>query len=73
MKTFDVTKINCSMLLQFGRNDHSKGFSDPESAENLQKTMKAAGVDSELDIYENCGHAFMNRDRSDAFNKEGDK
>jgi hypothetical protein len=37
-----------------------KGFSDPESGKNLEKTATDAGVKFTTVIWENAGHAFMN-------------
>jgi dienelactone hydrolase len=37
-----------------------QGFSDPESIQKVVDSMKAAGADVELFMYDGSGHAFMN-------------
>jgi len=60
---FPVDNIKIPILAHFGRDDEMKGFSDVEAAANLEKTLKAAGKQIQVVIWDNCGHAFMNRDR----------
>jgi carboxymethylenebutenolidase len=64
LKTFDVGKIKCPVLLHFAELDDAKGFSDPESAKNLSQKMAEKGVDNRLIIWEKGQHAFMNQDSS---------
>lgn len=59
---FPVKNIKCPVLMQVGKLDDTKGFSDPESCENLKKKAKEANVDFELIVWEGCKHAFMNQD-----------
>jgi hypothetical protein len=37
-----------------------QGFSDPESIKKVVDSMKAAGANVELFMYDGSGHAFMN-------------
>jgi len=74
----DLTKVpvantKAPMQLHFGRKDDAKGFSDPEAANALEKAMKDGKVDVTLFMYEEAGHAFMNRDRPDAYNEKAAK
>jgi len=57
--------------LQFGKQDTHKGFSDEEKATQVYREMLAAKLNVELVVYDNAGHAFMNRDRPDAFKQDG--
>jgi carboxymethylenebutenolidase len=61
------------VLMHFGQTDDSKGFSDPESAAKLQEKLQQSHVNSRLFMYDGVGHAFMNKDRPEVYNKEGKK
>lgn len=67
-----LEKIQVPVLMQFGKEDDHKGFSDPEAANKAYEKMKSAGVDVELHMYDDVGHAFMNgfTDRSKEVMKE---
>jgi carboxymethylenebutenolidase len=67
LSKYELSKIKKPVLAQFGDKDHAKGFSDPESAYNLEKKAKEAGVDFTLHMWEGGDHAFMNQDR-DTYN-----
>lgn len=47
----------------FGDLDTLKGFSDPETASQLEVKMKEAGAPAEFFYYDGVGHAFMNEGR----------
>jgi carboxymethylenebutenolidase len=66
---FPVDTVKVPVLAQFAENDQLKGFSDVESAKNLEAKAKAAGVALTLHIWENANHAFMNVN-SPNYNKE---
>eukprot|EP01116_Phalansterium_solitarium_P015780 TRINITY_DN351_c0_g1_i1.p2 TRINITY_DN351_c0_g1~~TRINITY_DN351_c0_g1_i1.p2 ORF type:complete len:235 (+),score=58.07 TRINITY_DN351_c0_g1_i1:68-772(+) len=65
-----ASNIKVPILAHFGRDDTMKGFSDPEAAENLESTLKAAGKDIQIHMWDGAGHAFMNRDRPSAYRPE---
>lgn len=46
----------------FGRNDHSKGFSDVETAEKLRAMLAASPASAACDVivHDGVGHGFMN-------------
>jgi len=67
---YKVSNIKAPMLLQFGKTDAHAGFSDEASAVKLYRAMSEAKVNVELCIYEGAGHAFMNKDRPDAYNAD---
>jgi len=67
---FKSSNIKSPILLLFGKNDESKGFSDEETATKLFSELQQHKVDSQLVIYDKVGHAFMNRDRPDVFNQQ---
>lgn len=69
LNVWDLKKITCPVFLNFAELDDLKGFSDPESARELEKKMKEIGVDVVLKVWENSKHAFMNQD-SDRYNKD---
>jgi carboxymethylenebutenolidase len=66
---YNLANIKVPVLAQFGDKDHAKGFSDPETAVNLEKKAKEAGVDFTLHLWEGGEHAFMNQDR-ETYNSE---
>jgi carboxymethylenebutenolidase len=66
---FNLGNIKTPILAHFGEKDHSKGFSDPEAAHNLEKQAKEAGVNFTLHMWEGADHAFMNQDR-DTYKEE---
>jgi len=57
----DPTQAKAPVQAHFGANDTMKGFSDPESAKQLEENLKKAEVPSEVYLYPNVGHAFMNK------------
>jgi len=65
-----IDNIKIPLQAHFGDLDDAKEFSDPSAANNLETTLKNAGVDITLYRYANAGHAFTNRDRKSAFNEE---
>lgn len=67
-----VEKIKIPVLLQFGKEDGTEGFSTPDVAQATFDKMKSAGGDVDLDIYPNVGHAFMNGFTEDAVQKMKD-
>ncbi|XP_002983107.2 uncharacterized protein LOC9654293 [Selaginella moellendorffii] len=56
----DTSKLKIPVQAHFGELDQLAGFSDVAAAKALEKNLEAAGVDSEVIIYPNNGHAFMN-------------
>lgn len=56
----DPTQAKAPVQAHFGQNDKLKGFSDAESAKALEKQLQKSGVPSEVYIYPNVSHAFMN-------------
>jgi len=66
---FNLSNIKVPVMAQFGSLDQAKGFSDPESAKNLETKAKEAGVTFELVMWEDGNHAFMNQD-SQNYNPE---
>ena len=70
----DLTKypletVKIPMLAQFGEHDHAKGFSCKESALNLEKAAKAAGLNFRLHLW-NAGHSFMNQSFPERYNPD---
>lgn len=62
LTTNDINNITCPVLGIFGEKDDHFGFSDVDSAKKLESTMKDAGKNYSLSIYEGAQHAFMNQD-----------
>jgi len=62
MNACNAKKIACPIYLNFAELDDVKGFSDPESARDLEKKLKEAGADVRIKIWEKAGHGFMNQD-----------
>ncbi|KAL9642995.1 hypothetical protein ABK040_010687 [Willaertia magna] len=56
----DLTQIKVPVIGHFGELDDAKGFSDIETARDLNNKLKEAGVDFTLYEYKGCGHAFAN-------------
>ncbi|CAA0815425.1 alpha/beta-Hydrolases superfamily protein [Striga hermonthica] len=56
----DVTKAEAPVQAHFGQLDTFVGFSDVETAKNLQYELRRT-VEHEVFIYKGVGHAFMNR------------
>jgi len=56
----DPTQAKAPVQAHFGQNDSNKGFSDVESAKALEEKLQKSGVPSEVYIYPNVAHAFMN-------------
>jgi carboxymethylenebutenolidase len=63
----DYSKMKAVVLALFAGKD---GSNPPESREALAKELEAAGVRYTMDVYPDCDHAFMNEQRTDAYNKE---
>lgn len=59
---FDLANAKCPVLAHFGDLDQAKGFSDIETAKNLEQVAKSKGINFTLRIWENVDHAFMNQD-----------
>ncbi len=58
----DLSKIKVPVQGHFGNLDAHKGFSDPETVNKLEESLKASGVTYEIHRYENCDHAFTKFD-----------
>jgi len=58
-KHFDVTTIKCPVQTHFGNQDKAKGFSDPETANQLEAKLKTTGIVLDFNRYD-ADHAFMN-------------
>jgi len=56
----DPVEAKVPVQAHFGENDNLKGISDKETAKALEEKLKKANVPSEVYIYPNVGHAFMN-------------
>eukprot|EP00249_Psilotum_nudum_P030509 c43197_g1_i1 orf=142-975(+) len=56
----DLSKVKIPVQAHFGELDNINGFSDLAAARSLEENLKMAGVDHEVHIYQNNGHAFMN-------------
>jgi len=69
MSRWDVRKITCPVSLNFAEFDDKQGFSDPESARQLEKLMKDGGINVNLKVWEKVDHSFMNQD-SKLYDKE---
>jgi len=70
VSTLDLNKISIPIQLHFGENDDMKGFSDPETAKNLEQKLKSLNKTVDLYIYQGVGHAFTNKDRGETYNKD---
>lgn len=60
---FKIEDVKVPVLGHFGELDEHKGFSDSDSAKNLESKAKAAGVNFTLHLWEGADHGFMNPDR----------
>jgi len=58
-RNFDVTTIKCPVQAHFGDQDKAKGFSDPETANQLEAKLKTTGIVLDFNRYD-ADHAFMN-------------
>lgn len=56
----DVSKVKVPVQAHFGELDNVAGFSDKNAAKSLDEKLKLAGVDYEVHMYPNVGHAFLN-------------
>jgi carboxymethylenebutenolidase len=61
LNIFKIENIKVPVLDQFALNDQAMGFSDSESAKNLEKVAQDSGVDFKLMLWD-ANHAFMNQD-----------
>jgi len=69
LSNMDIKSINIPIQGHFGLADQAKGFSDPETAKNLEKILKDAGKHIDLHMHD-AGHAFCNKDNSSAYNEK---
>ena len=60
MPWIDVTQIKIPVQYHTGMLDRITGFSDPASGTALLQHMAAAGCASEMHLYENTPHSFLN-------------
>lgn len=60
MPWIDPTKIAIPMQYHTGMLDNIAGFSCPMSGLLLCQSMRAAGCDMELFLYEDTPHSFLN-------------
>lgn len=67
---FPTSSIVCPLLLNFGGKDQHKGFSDPETFQNLVASLKKDGKTFETNVYPDCDHAFMNETRPEVYNEK---
>jgi len=58
----DLRNIKVPVQAHFGELDNLKGFSDPDSAQQLESKLKQASIPFEVYLYPGQGHAFMNGD-----------
>jgi len=56
----DPSKCKIPQQGHFGMKDNMEGFSDPNTAGKLEEAWKQAGIEYEMHMYPNVGHAFMN-------------
>ena len=57
----DVAKIAVPVQGHFGALDDLAGFSDPTAAEKLRRELASGACpESEVFVYDNAGHGFMN-------------
>jgi len=56
----DPSSITKPVSMHFGEEDQMTGFSDVETAQKVEATLKAAGAAVELFTYPGVGHAFLN-------------
>jgi len=57
---FPHSQVKVPIQLHFGNSDEMKGFSDPESANELEDRLKSGNVKYEFYRYDGAGHAFTN-------------
>ena len=63
----DIPSLNAPALGFFAEKD---GSVTPESARELEKTLKDAGKSVEIHIYDGAEHAFFNDTRPDVYHEE---
>jgi carboxymethylenebutenolidase len=56
----DATKCTKPVQGHYGAEDNYKGFSDADTARQLDADLSTAGVEHEVFLYDGVGHAFMN-------------
>eukprot|EP00250_Pteridium_aquilinum_P000179 c10202_g1_i1 orf=172-966(+) len=56
----DVSKVKIPVQAHFGELDNIAGFSDKKAALGVEEKLKASGVNYEVHMYPDVGHAFMN-------------
>lgn len=69
LSKISLGNIKVPVLAHFGDKDEAKGFSDPESAHNLDAAAKSSGVNFTLRMW-NAGHAFMNQGNPNTYHPE---
>lgn len=63
----DIPSLNAPVLGFFAEND---GMVTPEVARELEKTLKGAGKNIEIHIYDGADHAFFNDTRTEVYHAE---
>ncbi len=63
----DIPSLNAPVLGFFAEND---GMVTPEVARELEKTLKDAGKNIEIHIYDGADHAFFNDTRTEVYHAE---
>lgn len=67
MSYFPVSSITAPLLLNFGKKDDLKGFSDPENVGKLTEKLKAENKKFDINWYPEASHAFMNDTRPEVY------
>ena len=63
----NIKKVGCPLLGIFGETDRGIPVMD---VQNFEKTLKEARKESKIIIYRNVGHAFMNPNNKDGYNRD---
>jgi carboxymethylenebutenolidase len=63
----DIASLNAPVLGFFAEND---GMVTPDVARELEKTLKDAGKNIEIHIYDGADHAFFNDTRTEVYHAE---
>ena len=72
LTVFPPSAITCPILLNFGKRDDLKGFSDSTAVKKLTDELKKHEKIYQLDWYD-AGHAFMNEMRPEAYKEAAAK